>query len=231
MFLSSPTGDGLTMPPLSLQTARHYAHKHGPQWSSPVLLILLTLSPVLLPLNLGTQIAWLEIMAMVWSTALFLYLYQQLNIQSKLGLYLFFSTLIALTPSMVKAQNNIGNAPASACDSGFFLIGPMLGAIDTSLAWFLGGVLAYSLCAFMIALMIVFFLVVIVGLIMAGAESHNSKRTLFEVLSQYMNVIITLMVIASLVTVFNLQLTSSGNAAPVPVGGQNVPQGNTTVPN
>lgn len=214
----------------SLQTARHYAHRYGPKWSSPVLLVILTLCPIFLPLNPGTQIAWLEIMAMIWSTALFLHLYQALNIQTKLGLYLFFSGMIAFTPSMVKAQN-IGNAPASACDSGFFLIGPMLGAISTSLGWFLGGVLAYSLCAFMIALMIVFFLVVIVGLIMAGAESHNSKRTLFEVLSQYMNVIITLMVIASLVTVFNLQLSSNGNAAPVPVGGQNVPQGNTTVPN
>lgn len=213
-----------------LQHTRHYAQKYGPQWSAPALLVILTLCPVLLPLHQGTQIAGLEIMAMVWSTALFLHLYQKLNIQSKLGLYLFFSGMIALTPSMVKAQN-IGNAPSSACNSGFFLIGPMLGAIGTSLGWFLGGVLAYSLCAFMIALMIVFFLVVIVGLIMAGAESHSSKRTLFEVLSQYMNVIITLMVIASLVTVFNLQLSSNGNAAPIPVGGQNQPQGATSVLN
>lgn len=215
----------------SLQTARHYAHKYGPQWSAPVLLVILTLCPLILPLNTGTQIAWLEIMAMVWSTALFLHLYQKLNIQSKLGLYLFFSSMIALVPAMVKAQSSIGNAPSSACNTGFFLIGPMLGAVDTSLGWFLGGVLAYSICAFMIALMIIFFLVVIVGLIMAGAESHNSKRTLFEVLSQYLNIIITLMVIASLVTVFNLQLGNSGNATSIPVGGQTQPQGNTTVPN
>ncbi|ABW33444.1 hypothetical protein [Acaryochloris marina] len=213
-----------------LQHTRHYAHKYGPQWSAPVLLVILTLCPVFLPLNPGTQIAWLEIMALVWSTALFLHLYQLLNIQTKLGLYLFFSGMIALVPSMVKAQN-VGNAPSSACNSGFFLIGPMLGAVDTSLGWFLGGVLAYSLCAFMIALMIVFFLVVIVGLVMAGAESHNSKRTLFEVLSQYLNVIITMMVIASLVTVFNLQLSNNGNAAPIPVGGQNQPQGATSVLN
>ena len=82
----------------------------------------------------------------------------------------------------------------------------------------------------MIALMIVFFLVVIVGLVMAGAESHNSKRTLFEVLSQYLNVIITMMVIASLVTVFNLQLSNNGNAAPTPVGGRTLPAGSANIP-
>lgn len=216
-------------PPI-LKHSRHYAHKYGPQWSAPLLCILLTLCPVFLPLSPGTQIAWLEIMAMVWSTALFLSLYQRFNIQSKLGLYLFFSSMVALVPAMVKAQD-VGTAPSSVCNSDFFLIGPMLGAVNTSLGWFLGGVLAYSICAFMIALMIIFFLVVIVGLIMAGAESHNSKRTLFEVLSQYLNVIITMMVIASLVTVFNLQLSTSGNTAPVPVGGRTQPQGNTSVPN
>ena len=104
--------------PPSSNTLRHSAHKYGPQWSAPALLVLLTLCPVLLPLHPGTQIAWLEVMAMVWSTALFLHLYQTLNIQSKLGLYLFFSGMIALTPSMVKAQN-VGNAPSSACNSGF----------------------------------------------------------------------------------------------------------------
>lgn len=210
--------------------SRHAAHRYGPQWSAPLLCIFLTLCPVFLPLNPSTQIAWLEIMGLVWATALFLHFYQQLNIRSKLGLYLFFSGMITLVPAMVKAQD-VGTAPSSVCNSDFFLIGPMLGAVNTSLGWFLGGVLAYSICAFMIALMIIFFLVVIVGLIMAGAESHNSKRTLFEVLSQYLNVIITLMVIASLVTVFNLQLTNSGNAAPTPVGGQTQPQGSTSVPN
>lgn len=202
-----------------LQQSRHYAHKYGPKWSAPLLLILLTLAPVVLPLNSGTQIAGLELTGMVWATALFLHLYQQLNIHSKLGLYLFFTGMVALTPAMVHAQTELGKAPATACNPKFFLIGPMLGAIKTSMDWFLGGVLAYSLCAFMIGLVIIFFLVVVIGLFMAGAESHNSKRTLFEVLSQYMNIIIIMMVVASIVTVFNIQLSGSTQAAPQPVGG------------
>lgn len=214
------------LPPF-IRQSQYYAHKYGPRWSAPLLLILLTLAPVLLPLNSGTQIAWLELTGIVWTTALFLSLYQHLKIRSKLGLYLFFAGMMAFTPVMVNAQTTLGKAPATACNANFFLIGPMLGAIKTSMSWFLGGVLAYSICSFMIALMIIFFLVVIVGLFMAGAESHNSKRTLFEVLSQYLNIIIVMMVVASIVTVFNIQLSGSTQAAPKPVGGT---PPNTTAP-
>lgn len=197
--------------------SRQLAQKYGPSWSAPALLAASTLAPLLLPLNSSAQIAWLEIMAMVWTTALFIHLYQQFNIRTKLGLYLFFAGMIALVPTMVRAQN-VGQAPSTACNPQFFLIGPLLGAISTSMNWFLGGILAYSLCAFMIALMVVFFLVVIVGLIMAGAESHNSKRTLFEVLSQYLNIIITMMVIASIVTVFSLNIGGGTTGTPTTVG-------------
>lgn len=197
--------------------ARHLSQRYGPRRSALYALIVLTLCPFILPLSPGDQIAWLEVTGMIWATAAFMHLYQKLNIRSKLGLYLYFSGMVALSPSLVKAQTQGVSPPAGICDRGFFLIGPLLGAIDSSLGWFLNGALSNSICALVVGGMIIFFLVIIMGLFWVGLESHNSKRQFVDVLSQYMNIIITMIAVASIVTVFNLNLSNSGNT-PTDVG-------------